>query len=113
MMSSAPASDCPIEELPVDDPLTTTGSEAEKNTLGQGELVVTGSINPKIKETISTVEGEAILVDEEANRCYTCHQVYLDSSEYSGHSLSLCRSCQQDPQHQPLWLMWSCMRLAS
>ena len=78
-MSSASASCCPIEELLVDDPLTTTGSETEKNTLDQGELVAAGSSSLKIKETISRVEEEAILVDEDANRCYTCHQVSLDS----------------------------------
>ena len=111
-MSSASARACPIEEVLVDDPLTTTGSEAEKNTLDRGELVAAGLSSLKTKETISTVE-EAILVKEEANRCYTCHQVSLDSSEKTGYNLSLCRSYQQDPQHQPLWLMWSCMRLAS
>ena len=82
-MSSASASCCPIEELLVDDPLTTTGSGTEKNTLDQGELVAAGSSPLKIKETISTVEEDAILVDEEDNRCYTCHQVSLDSSEYN------------------------------
>ena len=81
-MSSASASDCPIEELLVDDPLTTTGLETEKNTLDQGELVAAGSINPNIKETILTVDEEAILVDAKANRCYTCYQVYLDSLQY-------------------------------
>ena len=79
-MSSASASACPIEELLVDDPLTT--SRVEKNTLGHEELVAAGS-GSLIKKTISTVEEEATLVDEEANRCYTCHQVSLDSSQYS------------------------------
>jgi hypothetical protein len=81
-MSSASASACPVEELLVDDTLTTTQSKTEKNTLDRGELVAAGLRSLKTKETISTVE-EAILVEEEANRCYTCHQVYLESSGQS------------------------------
>eukprot|EP00092_Neocalanus_flemingeri_P018644 GFUD01020190.1.p1 GENE.GFUD01020190.1~~GFUD01020190.1.p1 ORF type:complete len:1011 (+),score=273.60 GFUD01020190.1:120-3152(+) len=95
-MSSAPASPCPIEELLADDPLA-PGSDAETNTLDQGELPSAGSTSPWImdhqRETIAGNEDdqEAILVDEETNKCYTCHQEFLASS----HSPELVVDVQQ------------------
>ena len=76
-MSSASASPCPIEELLAEDPLATTGSD---NTLDQGEFVAVDSISNKTEDD-TTQDDDAILVDEDtdtdedADRCYTCHQV--------------------------------------
>ena len=67
----------PMEELLLDDPLAPTGSDVEKNTLDQGEMVATRAVSPPV-----TIEDdqEAIMVDEEPNKCYTCHRKMINGS---------------------------------
>ena len=67
----------PMEELLLDDPLAPTGSDVEKNTLDQGEMVATRAVSPPV-----TIEDdqEAIMVDEEPNKCYTCHRQMINVS---------------------------------
>ena len=67
----------PMEELLLDDPLAPTGSDVEKNTLDQGELVDKRALSPNV-----TIEDdqEAIMVDEEPNKCYTCHRQIINGS---------------------------------
>ena len=81
-MSNVPvASPCPIEELLADDPLA-PGSDVERNTLDQGDNSSESSLprvmEEQLSETITIKEDDqedAIMVDEEINNCYTCHQV--------------------------------------
>ena len=67
----------PMEELLLDDPLAPTGSDVEKNTIDQGEMVATRAVPPHV-----TIEDdqEAIMVDEEPNKCYTCHRQIINGS---------------------------------
>ena len=75
IMSSSSTSPCPIEELLADDPLA-AGSDADTNTLDQAELPSEGSSSVRILDQQPVADDqEPILVDEETDKCYTCHQV--------------------------------------
>ena len=67
----------PMEELLLDGSLAPTGTDVEKNTIDQGEMVATRAFSTHV-----TIEDdqEAIMVDEEPNKCYACHRQMINVS---------------------------------